>query len=192
MSSPNPRVELWLFFSVSGSAPDSTQEGLSLTGLAVVEDQVRHGVLLVANRHSRSSAIEGEIGQEAGASGLDEQADVHHAGVGRHVEDDVLQARRLGRRPVDAGGSSGRRDRRGIDDEVADLTVEDVRGAPVQVTGIVVVSVDESEAGEVGSGLQRRRVAGVTDELGVVGGKDRARDGVGASWEVHHGRGGCG
>ena len=69
-----------------------------LTGLAVVENEVAHGILLVANRHTSGTSSEGQISHKASAALLDEQSDVNDAGISRHHELDVLQTRCLGLR----------------------------------------------------------------------------------------------
>lgn len=85
-------------------------------------------------------------------------------------------------------GSCCRRNCRGVNDKVTDLTEESVDSSPVEAGCEVFVSVNESEAGKVSRGLEGWRVAGITDKLRVVGWKNRAGDEVGSCWEVDNSR----
>ncbi len=144
--------------------------------------------MLVADAGTGCAPVEGEIRDEAAAALLDEQADMHYIGGGRHVEHNVLQTGRLGRGPVHARRRRGRWDGCGVEDKVANLPEEDVDGFPVQVLRVVRVAIDEAEAGKVGRGLEGGRVGGVADELGEVGREDGSRDQVGAGGEVDQSR----
>jgi len=144
-----------------------------LTCLAVVELEVAHGVLLVADARASGAAVEGEVRHEAATAFLDEQAHVHHVGGCRHVEHNVLQTRRLRRGPVHARRRRGGRDGGGVEDKVAHLPEEDVDRLPVEGFGVVRVAIDEAKAGKVGRGLEGGRVGGVANELGEVGREDR-------------------
>lgn len=97
----------------------------------------------------------------------------------RHLEHNVLQARRLSRRPVNARSTRRGRDSSQVDDQVTDLPIEDIGCPETEDTPcLVLVAVDDTEAGEVGSRLKRGKTVGVADDQGVVVVDDRRRDNI--------------
>lgn len=72
----------------------------------------------------------------------DEQTNVNNARSRRHVEHNILNGCSLRCRPVYTRTGCCSNDIRGIDDEIADLTVEDVRRDPIEVGSVVRVAID--------------------------------------------------
>ena len=72
-------------------------------GDRVVEREVAHGELLVAECGANVAAVEDEIADESAGAVLHEDALVLVPGRGGHLEDDVDQGSRLGDLPVDTG-----------------------------------------------------------------------------------------
>jgi hypothetical protein len=138
------------------------------TGLAIIKDKVPGGELLVADRHSRSSTVEGQVVEEAAGPVFDEKTDVHNARPGGHVEDNVLQAGGLRGRPVHARGRRRRSNIGRVNDKVADLTVEDIGRVPIFNGRVVVVAVNKAKSSKVGRSLERRWRCGISDELSKV------------------------
>ena len=162
------------------------------TGFAVVEGQVAHRVLLVAHAGARGTAVEGEVGHDAAAAFFNEQTNVHDVGCGGHVEYDVLEAGGLRGRPMHARGRLRWWNGPRVNHKVANLPEEEVDSLPVEVGGVVRISVDEPKAFKVCGCPECGRSRGITDELGKVGRLDGSRDQVGAGGEVNKSRcGGC-
>jgi hypothetical protein len=160
------------------------------TGFAAVKGQVAHRVLLVSHAGTRGTAVEGEIRHDTAAAFFNEQANVHDIGRGGHVEYDVLEAGGLRGRPMHARGRLPWWNGPRVNHKVANLPEEEVDGLPVEVGGVVRISVDEPKAHKVGGCLDCGRRRGITDELGKVGRLDGSRDQVGTGGEVNKSRGG--
>ena len=91
----------------------------------------------------------------------------------RHLENDVLQAGGLSSGPVNAGDGSGGGNISHVDNEVADLPVENVDCSPCWLSiGLVWVILDHGKrAGwksETAGSLERRQAVWIADELSVV------------------------
>lgn len=87
-----------------------------------------------------------------------------------------------------ASTSCRSRDVCSVDDEIADLTVEDVHRDPVEVGGIVGVAIDQTKTTEAGRGLEGRWAIGITDEQGKVIWNDRRGDGICPSRKIDNSR----
>lgn len=103
-----------------------------------------------------------------------------------HLEDNVLQTSRLSRWPVNTRSRACSRDIRQVKDEVPNLPVEDICRPPVQISRVVFVAIDKTEAGESSCRLQSWRIVWIADELGIVLIDDRGGDEVCAGREVDH------
>ena len=154
--------------------------------LAVVEGKVASGELLVTEEGTILATVEGQVAHETAGTVVHEDTllSVLGATILAHVEDDVLQARRLGNLPVETGapvdGHLGE-----VDDEVANLTEEVVLVNPPVVTVVLVgVGIDDSHALEAGSGLDRGRADGIANKLSVVKLDNGLADDVGTGREV--------
>lgn len=113
-------------------------------------------------------------------------------GVGVHVDDDILDTGSLRARPVNTSGSSASGNSSHIDNQVTDLAKEDVGRDPTLSAILVFVTVDETHAGEAGSGLESGGAVGVSNELSEVVVNDRCGNRVGSSREVNDCRSGGG
>lgn len=90
---------------------------------------------------------------------------------------------------MNTSGSISRRNIRGIDNKVADLTEENVDSLPVQVLSVVWIRIDETKAGKVGRGLECRRGASISNQLSKVCWLDGSRNEVSSGREVDNGWG---
>lgn len=86
----------------------------------------------------------------------------------RHVENDVLKRGGLRRRPVHSRGCCASSDVGRIDDKIPHLLEEGVGRNPVQVTGVVRVSVNQTKPREAGCGFECGEVIGIANELREV------------------------
>lgn len=186
----HPQFQIWMMAG-GGLVVDWEDEEAGHTGLAVVKGQVAHRVLLVSHAGARGTTVKGKICHDTAAAFFNEQTNVNDIGRGGHVEYDVLEVGRLGGRPVHARGRLPWWNGPRVNHKVTDLSEEDVDGLPVEVGGVVRISVDQPEALKVGGSLERGRSRGIADELGKVGRLDGSRDQVGAGGEVDKCRRGC-
>jgi hypothetical protein len=65
-----------------------------------------------------------------------------------HLKYYILQASSLGSGPMDPSSLTCGRNTCKIKDKVPDLSIKDVRGTPVQIRGVIWISINESEAGK--------------------------------------------
>ena len=80
----------------------------------------RYDLLLVANPHTELASVEDEVAHEASGAVLGPDTLVDGAGIGGHLEADVLQRGSLRDLPVDTRRTIGGRHLARVDDEVAD------------------------------------------------------------------------
>jgi hypothetical protein len=101
--------------------------------LTIIKRQVASGELLVAEESSIFATVECQVSHEATRSVVhkDSLLGVGGSSIGTHIKYDVLKRSSLGNLPMNTSTDSDRH-RSGVDDEVADLTVE-----------IVLISVPE-------------------------------------------------
>lgn len=121
---------------------------------------------------------------------LAEQSHMLCARSRTHLEYQILQTRRLCRRPMNTRSRVPGRNSRHIQDKVAHLSIEDIGRAPVQILRIVLVGVNEAKPGESSSCLESGDVGWVADKVGIVLVDDRGGNQVRAGWEIDYG--GCG
>lgn len=98
---------------------------------------------------------------------------MNRAGICRHIELDIDQTRRLRSWPMHSGSRRPWRNSGGVNDKVSYLAVEHICRNPVQVFGIVRVSINQTKPLKIAGGLQNWAVARVADHLREVRGDDR-------------------
>jgi hypothetical protein len=75
---------------------------------------------------------------------------------------------------MNTGGTHTRRHSSKVNDQVADLTIEDVRGSPSLISGaLVLISIDDPGCGKVSAGLEDGEIVRVTNQLSEIVINDR-------------------
>lgn len=109
------------------------------------------GVLLVAKVGAVLPSVKVQVVQKPAGALLDEETDVLAVRALGEAEDTVGDGGGLRRRPVDRKSRRGRRDVGGVEDEVADLSEEDVGSTPCQAVCAVLCGTRWSDSGSRGS-----------------------------------------
>ncbi len=112
-----------------------------------------------------------------------------------HAKHQILQTGSLRCRPVDAIDAHIGRDTGSVQYEVPYLPVEHISCVePRSSSGIcyiawlVLVTVNERERREIGSGFDNREIIRISNDLSITVVDDRCRDLVGARRKVYYGR----
>lgn len=109
------------------------------------------------------------------------------AGFARQLEDYVLQAGSLRRRPMDSSGGVLSRYCGYVDDEVLNLSPKDVGSTIWQRTArLILGAVNDPEPIEIRSCLQDGQTVGIPDQVCCVVAHDGRREKVGPSREIHN------
>ena len=114
--------------------------------------------------------------------------------VSIQIDHHVLQASSLGRGPVDTSSRSRAGNIGHVNDKVTDLAEEYVGREPSFLAiRLVLVTIDKTNTGKAGSGLEHRRTVGIAKKLSEIVVNDRRRNHISAGREVDNSGsdGGC-
>lgn len=121
---------------------------------------------------------------------FDEKAHLLISRSSTHGDLDVLQACRLGCRPMDTICPGCRsRHRCHVKLKIAHLSIEHVGRNPIGVIGVVVavigITINESNTVEVRRGFDGGKIGRISNNVGIVLINDGSRNQVCSRWEVH-------
>ena len=111
------------------------------------------------------------------------------AGWITHSENNILQACSLSRRPMNSCDFRGGRSISYINDEIPNLSEEEVsRAKPLPTVRLILIAIDDAEADKVCSSSKYGQIIRISDNLGIIIVYDGWRYQVSAGGEVNNSR----